>query len=120
LYLLRSGQMPAAVNNSAMDLYRRARATLGTRPLPDAARPFVPLLAGMAWVLMPCGLLYAALMVAVLAPHAWGGALVMLAFAIPGAFGVWAAPYVLRRLSRFTAKDASQPVAPATLAVPTL
>src|SRR5690606_22716552 len=51
---------------------------------------------------MPCGLLYAALMVATLASEPWGGAMVMLAFAVPSAFGVWAAPALLKWLGRRT------------------
>lgn len=51
---------------------------------------------------MPCGLLYAALMVAALASEPWGGAVVMLAFAVPSAFGVWAAPALLKWLGRRT------------------
>lgn len=63
-------------------------------------RAIWPFVAGMAWAMLPCGLLYAAVMVAALAPDALGGGLVMLAFAVPGAFGVWGAPMVLRRLAR--------------------
>jgi hypothetical protein len=74
-------------------------ASNGGVPPPDVTRGSAPwmlhLVGGMAWALLPCGLLYAAVMTAALAPSPQGGALVMLCFALPGAVGVWAAPAVL-------------------------
>lgn len=111
LYLLRSGQMPATVNDGGQALYRRVRARWAASRFSGFApglQPLLPVLAGMLWVVMPCGLLYAALMVAALAPDAWGGALVMLAFAVPGAIGVWAAPAILRQAVRIVGGMSAQ------------
>lgn len=102
LFLVRAGRMPRAFDAWGLAMYRRARDRWSAVHLVRASptlRAIMPLLGGMAWVVMPCGLLYAALMVAALAPSASSGAAVMLAFALPGAFGVWAAPFVLRQLS---------------------
>jgi len=103
LWLLWSGTMPRQLDALGQDAYRALRARLNATPAlheGGALRALWPFVAGMAWALLPCGLLYAAVMVAALAPDALGGGLVMLAFAVPGAFGVWGAPEILRRLAR--------------------
>lgn len=104
IWMLVFGRMPAAVDAWGSQMFQRAR----QRWLSSAwsarvsAWPAAPrqLLAGMAWALLPCGLLYAALMTAALAQGAAEGTLVMLCFAVPGALGVWAAPAVLARWRR--------------------
>lgn len=58
------------------------------------------ILAGLAWVAWPCGLLQSALLVAALATGPWTGALVMSAFAIGSSPGLWAGPWLLRRLAQ--------------------
>lgn len=103
LWLLWSGAMPRQLDELGQGAYRVLRARLNASPVfreGGALRAIWPFVAGMAWAMLPCGLLYAAVMVAALAPDALGGGLVMLAFAVPGAFGVWGAPVVLRRLAR--------------------
>jgi sulfite exporter TauE/SafE len=101
LLLLISGRIPAQIETAGQGIYRSLQArwqssgALQKRPWLAPVWPFV---AGMGWAILPCGLLYAAVTVAALAPSAWGGALVMLAFALPGAVGVWGANSVLRRL----------------------
>lgn len=105
LWLLWTGHMPRQVNTWGQQAYHRARERMMGDGAPSwlrSARPVLPLIAGLAWAVMPCGLLYAALMVSALASEPWGGAAVMLAFAVPSAFGVWAAPALLRWLGRFT------------------
>lgn len=57
------------------------------------------MLAGMAWALMPCGLLYSAILVAALSASPWVGAASMLAFASGSALWLCAAPYAWRWLS---------------------
>lgn len=107
LWLLWTGHVPRQVNAWGQQAYHRARHKVVGDGAPSwlrASRPVLPLIAGFAWAVMPCGLLYAALMVAALAPEAWGGAAVMLAFAVPSAFGVWAAPALLKWLGRVTAQ----------------
>lgn len=104
-YLLFTGRMPAVLDGAGRAAYDSLRARWRvssdglSAPWRGVWRLAWPMLGGMAWALLPCGLLYAALMVAALAPGAWGGALVMLAFAVPSSMGVWAAPWVLRKLS---------------------
>jgi len=102
LWLLFTGRMPALLEQWGQDAFHGARQHWRDR---TSARPpwmrqgwVTSLLGGMAWALLPCGLLYAAVMTAALAPHPWGGALVMLCFALPGALGVWSAPALLARL----------------------
>jgi sulfite exporter TauE/SafE len=55
-------------------------------------------LAGMAWALMPCGLLYSAVLVAALSGSATAGAASMGAFAVGGALWLWMAPKVWQTL----------------------
>lgn len=102
IFLAWSGRMPSQMDAWGQQLYRRlkvrwSRGEAGQRK-PAWRRAAWPLLAGMAWAILPCGLLYGAVMVAALATSPWGGALVMLAFALPSAVGVWAAPMLIRRL----------------------
>ena len=57
-----------------------------------------PLLLGTLWALLPCGLLYSALLVAALAGSVLGGAAVMAAFAIGTSVTMTAAPWLWMRL----------------------
>jgi sulfite exporter TauE/SafE len=59
-----------------------------------------PLGLGVAWALLPCGLLYSALMVAALAGSVPGGAMVMAVFAIGSGVSLWVGPWLLLRLGR--------------------
>jgi sulfite exporter TauE/SafE len=99
-FMLLRGFIPERVDQAGKGLYLRMRAGWQARSAhwPPLLRDAWPLLAGLAWALLPCGLLYAALMVAALASRPWQGGLVMLAFALPSALGVWAAPAMLRWL----------------------
>lgn len=63
-------------------------------------------LAGLAWVAWPCGLLQSALLVAALATGPVTGALVMAAFAVGSSPGLWAGPWLLRRLAQARARPA--------------
>ena len=105
VWLLWTGCIPRQINDWGQQAYHHAQEKLMGSHAPRwlrMSRPIVPLLAGLGWALMPCGLLYAALVVAALASEPWGGAVVMLCFALPSAIGVWAAPALLRRLSGLT------------------
>lgn len=57
-----------------------------------------PLTVGMLWALMPCGLLYSALMVAALSGDALDGALTMGMFAMGSSVSLWAGPWLWLRL----------------------
>lgn len=116
IWLVLTGRMPQRLDHAGLTLYRRVRArwqAFTARHADAPWAPATPLLAGVLWAFLPCGLLYAALMVAALAPSAPGGAAVMLAFSLPSALGVWAAPWVLGRLLR---RPAGQTAAAATVA----
>lgn len=100
-FMLLRGVIPQRVDQAGKGLYVRLRANWQARSSgwPSWVRQSWPLLAGLAWALLPCGLLYAALMVAALASRPWEGGLVMLAFALPSSLGVWAAPALMRWLA---------------------
>lgn len=55
-------------------------------------------LVGVLWALMPCGLLYSALMVAALSGQLWQGALTMTLFALGSSLSLWAAPWLWLRM----------------------
>jgi len=57
-----------------------------------------PAVVGVLWALMPCGLLYSALMVAALSNDVWSGAAVMALFALGSSVSLWAGPWLLLRL----------------------
>jgi len=105
LYLLLRGRMPDVLSGAGQSVYEGWRTRMAARvqnvtpSWQGVWRVLWPLLGGLSWAVLPCGLLYAALMVAALAPNALGGGLVMLAFGVPSSFGVWAAPWVLRHLA---------------------
>lgn len=96
-FMLLKGFVPQSVDQAGKGVYLRLRSAWQARSSdwPPCLRDSWPFMAGLAWALLPCGLLYAALMVAALASHPWEGGLVMLAFAVPSALGVWAAPALL-------------------------
>jgi sulfite exporter TauE/SafE len=90
--LLWQARQPAWLDNLAQSVWRRARPTL-TRL---GAR--APLVLGVAWALMPCGLLYSALLVASLSASAWDGALIMALFSAGTSISLTAGPWLLLRL----------------------
>jgi len=57
-----------------------------------------PLAVGALWALMPCGLLYSALMVAALAGQPLNGAVTMAFFALGSSVSLWTGPWLLLRL----------------------
>ncbi|MBI5924190.1 MAG: sulfite exporter TauE/SafE family protein [Aquabacterium sp.] len=119
ILLLVTGGIPRQLDGLGQQVYRDVRARLSGSALFSEGgklRAVWPLVAGMAWALLPCGLLYASVMVAALAPDPVGGAMVMLAFALPGALGVWGAPAVLRWLSAWRSPAAVGAGAPAPVA----
>ncbi len=57
----------------------------------------VPLIAGMLWACLPCGLLYSALIVAALGGTLWQGAAIMATFALASGAVLGLGPWVLLR-----------------------
>jgi sulfite exporter TauE/SafE len=92
LALLWQARQPAFIDAWAQGLWRRARpvmASLGSR---------APVVLGAGWALMPCGLLYSALLVATLSGSAFSGAAIMAAFAAGTMVSLTAAPWLLLKL----------------------
>lgn len=77
----------------------------GARSLWSRVRTFnqrwgsaAPAIVGVLWALMPCGLLYSALMVAALAGDPLGGAGSMALFALGSSLSLWTGPWLLLRM----------------------
>jgi sulfite exporter TauE/SafE len=98
LWLLWRAEPPLWLGAWTHGIWRRIK-PLGQR---QAARASVaaPLVLGWVWALLPCGLLYSALMLAALSDGAWQGAQVMAAFAIGGGGALVLVPWGLRRWQR--------------------
>lgn len=74
------------------------RVWLRVRAWSQATGQWGVLLLGMAWALLPCGLLYSALMLASLAGNALAGAAVMALFALGTSVSLMAGPWLWLRL----------------------
>ena len=92
LSLLWLARQPAWVDGLSQGIWRRFR------PAVQRLGPRAPWLLGVAWALMPCGLLYSALTVAALSASAVQGGLIMLAFGAGTAITLTVAPWLLLRL----------------------
>ena len=92
LTLLVLARQPVWLETGARKVWARVRTA--TQSMGMAA----PLGLGVAWALLPCGLLYSALMVAALAGSVPGGAAVMALFAIGSGISLWVGPWLLLRL----------------------
>jgi sulfite exporter TauE/SafE len=91
--LLWLGAQPAWVNRGAQLVWRALR--VHTLSLDTARWPFA---AGALWALLPCGLLYAALMLAALADSPLDGAAVMAVFALASGMVLQLGAVWLRRI----------------------
>lgn len=102
LVLLCQARQPVWLENAARTLWQRVRlATSGFgKPGSRSARvlPLLPLLLGLVWSLLPCGLLYSALLVAALTSSAAEGAGVMALFALGSGASLMAGPWLWLRL----------------------
>lgn len=93
LALLVLGRQPAWLDGLAQQVWAVTGAHLGR------GRAHRPLIAGLAWALVPCGLLYSALATAALASDPVRGAAAMLAFGAGTAVNLLLAQGLLRRLA---------------------
>lgn len=92
LWLAFTGRQPAWLDRLAQRTWQAVRhRTLGWE-FDRWPRALGPAAAGLLWVLLPCGLLYSALMVAALASSAGEGAGVMAAFAAGSALSLHLGP----------------------------
>lgn len=93
LVLLFQATQPVWLEDTGRAIWARVR-----RAQPGAS---APLLLGMLWALLPCGLLYSALLVAALSANAAEGAAVMALFAIGSSVSLMAGPWLWLRLRRY-------------------
>ncbi len=92
LLLLIRAQQPVWLESAARRLWSGARALAAGRGRG------APLVVGMLWALLPCGLLYSALLVAAMTGSAIEGAAVMALFATGTAVSMLAGPWLWLRL----------------------
>lgn len=89
LVLLARAQQPVWLESVGRTLWARAKRMGAGR---------APLLIGMLWSLLPCGLLYSALLVAAMAADPLSGAMVMALFALGTSVTMTAGPWLWLRL----------------------
>lgn len=92
LMLLIWARQPLWLETGARRVWSRVRAAAARWQLA------APLVLGFAWALLPCGLLYSALLAAALTGDTWQGALAMALFAAGSGLSLWAGPWLLLRL----------------------
>jgi sulfite exporter TauE/SafE len=92
ILLLVQGRQPVWLETAAQRLWQQVRDWVGRYG--QAA----PMVMGTLWALMPCGLLYSALMVAALTGNIAEGALTMALFALGSSVSLWAGPWLLLKL----------------------
>ncbi len=90
--LMLQARQPVWLDQSARRLWAKVRR------LHERRGALAPLLVGVLWALMPCGLLYSALMVAALTGSAFDGAWTMALFALGSSVSLWAGPWLWLRL----------------------
>lgn len=88
--MLLQGQQPRWLEAGGRAVWRKVQ--------PLVTQPSGSFLAGMAWALLPCGLLYSAVLTAALAANPSFGALSMLAFGVGSGLWLWLAPLAWRLL----------------------
>jgi sulfite exporter TauE/SafE len=82
LLLMWRANQPLWLNETAQRLWQRVASPARRQAFQQ--HPWGAMLLGMAWALLPCGLLYSALMVALFSGGPGQGALVMVCFALGG------------------------------------
>ena len=92
LVLVWQARQPAWVDDLAQRVWRKAR------PAMTAMGRKAPFVLGVGWALMPCGLLYSALLVASLSASTLDGALIMAAFSAGTSVSLTAGPWLLLRV----------------------
>ncbi len=92
LSLIWLARQPAWIDQLGQSLWRKAR------PVLNRMGPKAPFVLGVGWALMPCGLLYSALLVASLSANVWDGALIMALFALGTSVSLTVAPWLFMKL----------------------
>nr|WP_326530491.1 sulfite exporter TauE/SafE family protein [Rhodoferax sp.] len=93
LMLLLQARQPVWLENTARAVWARTRSFAANQGRG------APLVLGVLWALLPCGLLYSALLVAALAGDPVGGAMVMGLFAIGTSVTMVVGPWLFLRLN---------------------
>lgn len=93
LWLLFQAQQPVWLEGAARRVWS------GVQGVVAARGPLAPFWVGLLWALLPCGLLYSALLVAAMSSHPWQGAAVMALFALGTSVAMVAGPWLWLRLS---------------------
>ena len=92
ILLMLQARQPVWLDQPARRLWAKVRQFQARRGA------LAPLLVGVLWALMPCGLLYSALLVAALSGHAAEGAMTMALFAVGSSVSLWAGPWLWLKL----------------------
>ncbi len=92
LLLVWKARQPVWLEGAARRLWQGARALAAGRGRG------APLVVGMLWALLPCGLLYSAVLVAAMTSHPLEGAAVMALFALGTSVSMMAGPWLWLRL----------------------
>ncbi|MFM2262231.1 MAG: hypothetical protein RI959_907 [Pseudomonadota bacterium] len=91
-WLVWTARQPAFLDGWGQTIWRKFR------PLMVSMGQKAPVVLGVGWALMPCGLLYSALLVASLSANAWQGGAIMAAFAAGSTLSLVSAPWLLLQL----------------------
>lgn len=94
LMLLWQARQPVWLEDGARKVWNRVRS------VSKGSTGAAPLLLGVLWSLLPCGLLYSALLVAALTSSALEGAAVMALFALGSSVSLMAGPWLWLRLRK--------------------
>ena len=94
LMLLWQARQPVWLENTARKVWSRVRSVT------SGSKGGAPLLLGVLWALLPCGLLYSALLVAALTSSVVEGVAVMALFALGSGVSLMAGPWLWLRLRR--------------------
>lgn len=97
LLLVWQAKQPVWLDQSAQQLWGKIRRFKGNSVNGNSGK-FAPLVVGVLWAFMPCGLLYSALMVAALTGNVLDGALTMACFALGSGVSLALAPWLLLKL----------------------
>ncbi|WP_345740504.1 sulfite exporter TauE/SafE family protein [Hydrogenophaga aromaticivorans] len=92
LALIWQARQPTWIDSLGQSLWRKAR------PVLTRLGPRAPIVLGVGWAFMPCGLLYSALLVASLSANVFEGAAIMALFSLGTSISLTAAPWLLLRL----------------------
>lgn len=92
VWLMLQARQPVWLDQSARRIWARVRR------FHERSGLLAPWVVGGLWALMPCGLLYSALMVAALTGSPWDGAVTMGLFALGSSVSLWAGPWLWLRL----------------------